>query len=55
MQMKGVHTFTPNDETHEAFGDALREAARLGVKILAYDCKVTPSDMWVDAPIKIEL
>ena len=55
IQMKGIHTFTPNDETHKAFGDALRAATESGVKILAYDCLVEPDEMTVDAPIKVEL
>lgn len=55
IQMKGIHTFTPNDETHKAFGDALRFAVESGVKILAYDCTVTPDEMVVDAPVNIEL
>lgn len=55
IQMKGIHTFTPNDETHKAFGDALRHAAESGVEILAYDCLVSPDEMTVDAPIKVEL
>ena len=55
IQMKGVHTFMPNDVTHKAFGDALREAADLGVRILACDCSVTPEEMKIDKPIKIEL
>ena len=55
VQMKGIHTFTPNDETHKAFGDALRHAAETGVRILVYDCRVTPDEMVVDAPVNIEL
>ena len=55
IQMKGVHTFKPNDETHKAFGDALRHAAESGVKILAYDCAVSPNEMVVDAPIEVKL
>ena len=39
--MKDVLYFTPNDETHKAFGDALREAAEKGVHILAVDSEVT--------------
>lgn len=41
IQMKDVFYFTPNDETHKAFGDALREAAEKGVHILAVDSEVT--------------
>lgn len=55
VQMKGIHTFTPNDETHKAFGDALRHAVESGVKILAYDCRVAPDEMIIDAPINIVL
>ena len=55
IQMKGVHTFKPNDETHKAFGDALRHAAESGVKILAYDCAVSSDEMIVDAPIEVKL
>ena len=55
IQMKGVHTFKPNDETHKAFGDALRHAAESGVKILAYDCVITPDEMIVDAPVEVNL
>lgn len=55
IQMKGIHTFKPNDETHKAFGDALRYAAESGVKILACDCVITPDEMVIDAPIKVKL
>ncbi len=40
IQMKGIKEFRPNDETHMAFGDALRNAHSRGVKILAFDCNV---------------
>lgn len=41
VQMKGVQYFTPNDQMHGAFGEALRDAAKLGVQIVALDCSVT--------------
>lgn len=40
IQMKGITALYPNDETHRAFGDALREAKEAGVRILAVDCIV---------------
>ena len=43
VQMKGVTKLCPNDETHRAFGDALREARAAGVTILAVDCRVEVS------------
>ena len=55
IQMKGIRTFKPNDETHKAFGEALRFAAESGVNILAYDCIVTPDEMQIDAPVNVEL
>ena len=55
VQMKGICSFTPNDETHKAFGDALREARVKGVTVLAYDCTVSPDEMVIDAPIEIKL
>ena len=55
IQMKGIHTFTPNDETHKAFGDTLRHAAKSGVNILAYDCSVKPDEMIVSEPINVKL
>ena len=41
VQMKGISHLCPNDETHRAFGDALREAREAGVQILAVDCAVS--------------
>ena len=55
IQMKGIHAFRPNDSTHKAFGDALREAATAGVRILAMDCHVTPDSVTVDGYIPVEL
>lgn len=55
MQMKGVARFTPNDLTHQAFGDALREAEKSGVKIMAMDCVVTPQSIEIDKSIEIFL
>lgn len=40
IQMKDVLYFTPNNETHRAFGDALIKAEKHGVKIIALDCEV---------------
>lgn len=53
LQMKGIHRFEPNWGTHAAFGAALQQAQAAGVTILAYDCKVTPGSMELDAPIPL--
>ncbi|MDY3917622.1 MAG: DNA/RNA nuclease SfsA [Candidatus Limivivens sp.] len=55
IQMKGVHCLMPNDRTHPAFGEALRDAAEQGVRIFARDCLVTPDSMTIDQPVKVEL
>lgn len=55
IQMKGVDEFRPNDEMHKAFGDALRSAAKNGVRILAVDCIVTPDSIMIDKNIKIKV
>lgn len=55
IQMKSITEFRPNDQTHRAFGDALRRAEKAGVSILAYDCIVTPDSMAVDSEVRINL
>ena len=55
IQMKGCTRFSPNDRTDPAFGDALRDAAEAGVKILCYDCAVTPDSMTADRPVPVAL
>ena len=41
IQMKGVHSFSPNESTHFEFAQALREARNKGVWLTALDCDVT--------------
>lgn len=55
IQMKGPTRFQPNDATHPAFGAALRSAAAAGVEVMAYDCRVAPDGLWLDAPVPITL
>ncbi|MBQ6899010.1 MAG: DNA/RNA nuclease SfsA [Clostridia bacterium] len=55
IQMTGVHTFTPNREMHPEFADALLEAQKAGVKILAFDCIVTPDSITARNPVRISL
>ena len=55
VQMKGVTHFCPNDATHPAFGDALREAAANGVGVFAYDCRVAPDLLEIDKPVPVVL
>ena len=55
VQMEGMRSVAPNDETHPAFGKALREAAESGVQVLAYDCAVTPDSLAIRAPVRVLL
>ena len=55
VQMSYVKYFTPNYDTHPEFGEALEKASRKGVKILCYDCNVTPDSMTVGKPVKVKL
>lgn len=55
IQMENVRWFSPNDETHPEFGQALRRAAQAGVEILAMDCAVTPQSLTMGKPVPIRL
>ena len=53
IQMKGVHSFSPNEETDPAFAAALRDARDAGVEILCYDCIVSESSMVGDKAVPV--
>lgn len=55
IQMEDVFLFKPNDITHKAFGDALREAQKSGVNIVAMNCKVTENSIEMLKEIEVEL
>lgn len=55
IQMEGVRYFTPNRRTHAAFADALVAAANLGVKVLAYDCKVGGDSIEIKEEVPVVL
>ena len=55
IAMKGARHFSPNDATHRAFGDALRQAEGVGVKILAMDCIVASDSVIIDQSVPIRL
>lgn len=55
IQMENVSFFSPNDETHPAFGAALRAARDAGVRILALDCRVTPGSLEICGPVETRL
>lgn len=51
IQMKKMKCFEPNNITHKAFGDALKEAVLAGVKVVAYDCIITDDTMTIDQEV----
>ena len=55
VQMKNVKFLSPNEATHPEFGLALRMAAKNGVKVLAYDCRVGSDYMEIaeKVPVKV--
>lgn len=55
VQMEGMAYFTPNDITHLAFGDALRDAVSAGVQVVALDCHVTPDSLHFGKLIPVKL
>ena len=55
IQMKGIKLFRPHDRMHPAFGEALRQAQKAGVRLYAMDCNVTAGSIEIDSPVAIDL
>ena len=55
IQMKGAQEFRPNEERDKNFTAALKEAAKAGVKILAYDCRVQVGKVYIDQKVPVNL
>lgn len=55
IQMEGVEYFTPNEDTHREFAQALYKAAEAGVEILAYDCLVSPDSLALHQPVQVRI
>lgn len=55
IQMEGVTDFSPNWDTHPAFGEALVHAAQNGVQVLALDCTVAPDSLSIRQPVPVVL
>ncbi len=55
IQMSPVKYLEPNDITHQAFGDALREAFKAGVHVMARDCRITADCMEIRNEVEVRL
>ena len=55
IHMAEVSRFSPNDDTHPAFGAALREAAANGVEVHAFWCDVTPDTLEIAGEVPVVL
>ena len=55
VQMEGVKFFTPNRDTHPAFCEALKEAEKAGVKVMAVDCHVEKDKIEVKGQVPVIL
>lgn len=55
VQMEDMHSLRPNDDTHPAFGAALREAVAAGVRAEAWECTVTPDALTISRPVPVIL
>lgn len=56
IQMGDVWYFTPNMDTHPAFGEALRKAKEAGVNVVAYNCDVEYDELHIaeEVPVILE-
>lgn len=55
VQMKDVKHFEPNNRTHPEFGEALKEAAKNGVRIIAVDCLVEKNRLEIRDFIPVDI
>lgn len=55
IQMEQADHFEPEWDIQPEFGDVLCRAARAGVEILAYNCRVAPDSLAVNRPVPVRL
>ena len=55
IQLSGAKYFTPNMDTHPAFGEALEEAQKQGVHVRAVECDVEPDWIQVKREVPVIL
>jgi sugar fermentation stimulation protein A len=55
IQRDDAESFAPHDQADPEYGQLLRQAAREGVRILAYKCCVSENQIRLKAPVPISL
>lgn len=55
IQMEQMRRFTPNWDTHPAFGRALADARAAGVQVLALGCRVEPDRLETACQVPVDL
>lgn len=55
IQMRHIDEFRPAWDKHREFGIALQEAAKAGVKVLAFECDVTRDGLSIADPVPVNL
>ena len=55
IQMRRIDCFHPAWDKHREFGLALQEAAKAGVKVLAFDCNVTRDGLSIAESVNVNL
>ena len=53
VQRDDATSFSPHNEADPAFGQALREAAKAGVEVYAYKCRVSEGEVTLNAPLPV--
>ncbi|MER3398534.1 MAG: DNA/RNA nuclease SfsA [Chloroflexota bacterium] len=53
IQRSDARAFAPNDAVDPAFGRKLREAVRAGVRVRAYRCRVSLTEIRVEGPVPV--
>lgn len=55
VQMRGCRRFAPHADLDGAFAEALRNAVRRGVRVLAYDARVSESAIAIGEPLEVAI
>ncbi|MFL0251463.1 DNA/RNA nuclease SfsA [Clostridium neuense] len=55
MQMDNIHEFMPHDDMDKNFGEALRNAYKNGVDVMAYECLLGEDYITLNKSVKVKL